>query len=95
MATPRRASRSSSGLSANVIGDYQEKGGYNLIDPAKRGAVDVASQVIQRNAYRTSQLRAVGQLVGVRDRPSVRRLARHGHAAVAARIAIRRTSTSG
>jgi len=38
-------------LSANVMGDYQEKGGYILIDPAKRGAVDVASQVIQRNAY--------------------------------------------
>ena len=38
-------------LSANVIGDYQEKGGYNLIDPAKRGAVDVVSQSIQRNAY--------------------------------------------
>jgi outer membrane receptor protein involved in Fe transport len=38
-------------LSANVVGDYQEKGGYNLIDPAKRGAVDVPSQVIQRNGY--------------------------------------------
>ncbi len=39
------------GLSANVSGDYQEKGGYNQIDPAKRGVVDVASNVIQRNAY--------------------------------------------
>jgi outer membrane cobalamin receptor len=40
-----------SGLSANIMGDYQEKGGYVLIDPAKAGAVDVTSQVIQRNAY--------------------------------------------
>jgi outer membrane receptor protein involved in Fe transport len=39
------------GLSANVSGDYQEKGGYNLIDPTKRGAVDVVSQAIQRNGY--------------------------------------------
>ncbi|MDB4873636.1 MAG: TonB-dependent receptor [Gemmatimonadetes bacterium] len=38
-------------LSANVVGDYQQGGGYNLIDPAKAGAVDVVSQVIQRNAY--------------------------------------------
>ncbi len=38
-------------LSANVSGDSQEKGGYNQIDPAKRGAIDVASQVIQRNGY--------------------------------------------
>jgi iron complex outermembrane receptor protein len=38
-------------LTANVVGDYQENGGYNLIDPAKRGAVDVTSSMIQRNAY--------------------------------------------
>jgi outer membrane receptor protein involved in Fe transport len=38
-------------LSANVSGDYDEKGGYNLIDPAKRGPVDVASEMIQRNCY--------------------------------------------
>src|SRR5689334_8629540 len=39
------------GLSLNVTGDYQEKGGYNQIDPAKRGAVDVVSNVIQRNGF--------------------------------------------
>src|SRR5262249_30066547 len=39
------------GLSLNVNGDYQEKGGYNQIDPAKRGAIDVVSNVIQRNGY--------------------------------------------
>jgi outer membrane receptor protein involved in Fe transport len=38
-------------LSANVIGDYQEKGGYTLVAPTNRGAVDVASQVIQRNGF--------------------------------------------
>jgi iron complex outermembrane receptor protein len=38
-------------LSANAMGDYQEKGGYNLIAPANRGPVDVASQVIQRNGF--------------------------------------------
>jgi iron complex outermembrane recepter protein len=38
-------------LTANVSGDYQEGGGYIMLDPAKRGAVDNASQVIQRNAY--------------------------------------------
>ena len=38
-------------LSLNVNGDYQEKGGYNMIDPAKRGAVDIVSNVIQRNGY--------------------------------------------
>ena len=36
-------------LSAGVSGDYQEKGGYNLIAPNNRGPVDIASQVIQRN----------------------------------------------
>jgi outer membrane receptor protein involved in Fe transport len=36
-------------LGANVAGDYQEKGGYNLIAPANRGPVDIESQVIQRN----------------------------------------------
>ncbi|MEP6763779.1 MAG: TonB-dependent receptor [Gemmatimonadaceae bacterium] len=47
------------GLSATVSGDYQENGGYVLIDSAihapgvygLRGPVDVASNVIQRNAY--------------------------------------------
>ena len=38
-------------LSANVNGDYQEKGGYNVIAPDDRGPVDIASNVIQRNAY--------------------------------------------
>jgi outer membrane receptor protein involved in Fe transport len=38
-------------LTANVSGDYQEGGGYILLDPAKRGAIDNASQIIQRNAY--------------------------------------------
>jgi iron complex outermembrane receptor protein len=38
-------------LTANVSGDYQEGGGYTLLDPAKRGSVDQASDVIQRNAY--------------------------------------------
>ncbi len=38
-------------LTANVTGDYQEKGGYNMIDPAHRGPIDMTSDVIQRNAY--------------------------------------------
>lgn len=38
-------------LTANVSGDYLEGGGYNMLDPAKRGAVDVASEIIQRNGY--------------------------------------------
>ncbi len=38
-------------LTANVSGDYQEGGGYALIDPAKRGTVDGESAIIQRNAY--------------------------------------------
>lgn len=40
-----------SGFSSNVSGDYQANGGYVLTDPAQRGPVDVASQVIQRNSY--------------------------------------------
>jgi outer membrane receptor protein involved in Fe transport len=38
-------------LFANVSGDYQDGGGYVLLDPSKRGAVDVPSEIIQRNAY--------------------------------------------
>ena len=38
-------------LTANVSGDYLQGGGYNLIDPTKRGTIDVASGIIQRNAY--------------------------------------------
>ncbi|MDB4906613.1 MAG: TonB-dependent receptor [Gemmatimonadetes bacterium] len=38
-------------LTANVDLDYQEGGGYTLLDPLKRGAVDTKSDVISRNAY--------------------------------------------
>lgn len=38
-------------LTANVSGDYQQGGGYTLLDPAVRGAVDNPSTVTQRNAY--------------------------------------------
>jgi outer membrane receptor protein involved in Fe transport len=38
-------------LTANVSADYQEGGGYTLLDPAKRGPLDLASQTTQRNAY--------------------------------------------
>ena len=38
-------------LGASVTGDYQEGGGYVLTAPANRGAIDVPSNVIQRNAY--------------------------------------------
>jgi outer membrane receptor protein involved in Fe transport len=38
-------------LTANLSGDYQEGGGYTLLDPSKRGTVDLPSEVIQRNAY--------------------------------------------
>lgn len=38
-------------FTANVSADYLQGGGYNVIDPAKRGAVDVASGIIQRNGY--------------------------------------------
>ena len=41
----------SSALTANVSGDYLQGGGYTLIDPSNRGTIDVASGVIQRNAY--------------------------------------------
>ena len=41
----------SSALTANFSGDYLQGGGYNLIDPSHRGTIDVASGVIQRNAY--------------------------------------------
>lgn len=38
-------------LSGYATGDYQSGGGYTLLDPLKRGAVDVPSQIIQRNAF--------------------------------------------
>ena len=37
-------------LTAELSGDYQQGGGYTLLDPAVRGAVDGPSAVIQRNA---------------------------------------------
>ncbi len=38
-------------VTANVAGDYQQGGGYTLIEPGKRGSVDVPSGIIQRNVY--------------------------------------------
>ncbi|MFI5229560.1 MAG: TonB-dependent receptor domain-containing protein [Gemmatimonadales bacterium] len=38
-------------FSLDVNGDYDEKGGYNVIAPDNRGPVDIVSNVIQRNAY--------------------------------------------
>ena len=38
-------------LTANVSADYQQGGGYTLLDPAKRGILDLPSQTIQRNAF--------------------------------------------
>lgn len=38
-------------LSGIVNLDFQSGGGYTLLDPAKRGAVDVTSEIIQRNGY--------------------------------------------
>ena len=38
-------------FTANVNADYQGKGGYTLINPVQRGAVDVPSSVIERNGY--------------------------------------------
>jgi iron complex outermembrane receptor protein len=38
-------------FSANVSGDYQEGGGYNMIDHPIAGSIDNVSQVIQRNAF--------------------------------------------
>ncbi len=38
-------------LTANVSGDYQQGGGYTLLDSLKRGAVDGPSGIIQRNSY--------------------------------------------
>jgi iron complex outermembrane receptor protein len=38
-------------LNAYLSGDYQDGGGYTLLDPAKRGAIDVESGIIQRNLY--------------------------------------------
>ena len=77
-----------------MMGDYQEKGGYVLIDPAKAGAVDVTLQVIERNAYGRLNYApsanwsafATGHLFG--DSRAQGRRCR-------ARIASRRTSISG
>lgn len=38
-------------FSAYVSGDYQDGGGYALLDPLKRGTIDVPSEIIQRSAY--------------------------------------------
>jgi outer membrane receptor protein involved in Fe transport len=38
-------------FSANVNADYQGKGGYTLVNPVQRGAVDVPASVIERNGY--------------------------------------------
>jgi outer membrane receptor protein involved in Fe transport len=38
-------------LSANVSGDYQEGGGYNMTNNPLAGSLDNVSQVIQRNAF--------------------------------------------
>jgi iron complex outermembrane receptor protein len=38
-------------FSANVSGDYQEGGGYNMINNPIAGSIDNVSQVIQRNAF--------------------------------------------
>ena len=38
-------------LTANISGDYLEGGGYTLLDPAKRGTIDIPSQIVQRNGY--------------------------------------------
>ncbi|HKW47943.1 MAG TPA: TonB-dependent receptor [Gemmatimonadaceae bacterium] len=38
-------------VTAMVSGDYQEGGGYTMIDPTKRGTIDMPSSIIQRNAY--------------------------------------------
>jgi len=38
-------------LTANVSGDYQEKGGYNMIKDPIAGSIDNESQVFQRNAF--------------------------------------------
>jgi outer membrane receptor protein involved in Fe transport len=38
------------GLTADVAGDFLQGGGYTMLDPAKIGAVDVPSEITQRNA---------------------------------------------
>jgi iron complex outermembrane receptor protein len=38
-------------VTAYLSGDYQDGGGYTLLDPLKRGRVDNESQIIQRNLY--------------------------------------------
>jgi iron complex outermembrane recepter protein len=38
-------------VTAYLSGDYQDGGGYTLLDPAKRGRVDLPSEIIQRNLY--------------------------------------------
>jgi iron complex outermembrane receptor protein len=38
-------------VTAYLSGDYQDGGGYTLLDPAKRGTIDVESGIIQRNLY--------------------------------------------
>ena len=70
-------------LSANVSGDYQEKGGYVMIDESDPGfarhhhVADLPAQ-----SLRAAELRAVVQLVGVRRWSLLRRLAQSRHAAL-------------
>lgn len=47
-------------LNATVSGDYLDGGGYTLLDPAKRGAIDVPSEVVQRNAFARVNYAPVG-----------------------------------
>jgi iron complex outermembrane receptor protein len=39
------------GLTANLSGDYLDGGGYTMLDPLKRGTVDVPSEITSKNAY--------------------------------------------
>jgi iron complex outermembrane receptor protein len=38
-------------FSASISGDYLDGGGYTMLDPAKRGSIDIPSEIVQRNGY--------------------------------------------
>jgi outer membrane receptor protein involved in Fe transport len=51
-------------LHAYASGDYLDGGGYAMLDPAKRGAVDLPSEMIQRNGYLRLEYAPTGRWSG-------------------------------
>ena len=81
-------------LTANVSGDYQDGGGYVLLDPASRARSTSRPQIIQRNAYARLSYAPSSTWSAFVDRPPVRRQPRDRARRSPTRTATRRTSTS-